>query len=156
MTAARTFLEPVVAATRETLERMLSLRAVSVTPGTSPAVAPVHEVSAIVGFAGAGAQGALVLSTDRATAVALVSRLAGQELSTFDAEVADGLGELANIVAGAAKGAIRRGLVLSLPMVVGGAAHQVFETRAISNELAFFTSDAGPLCVQVHLREEAS
>lgn len=148
-------LDPVVAAARETLDVMLHLRAVEVTPALAGGVAPVHEVSAVIGLSGATAGGAVVLSTDRTTAAAVVSRLAGETFSEFDDDVADGLAELANIVAGAAKRGLRPGLTLSLPTVVAGAGHQIFRTRGVQNEIAFLTTELGPLCVQVHLREDA-
>ena len=152
-------LEPVVAAARETLSIMLRLDAVDVTTALASGVAPVHEVSAVVGLGGSGAHGALVLSTDRATAVRLVSRLAGQTFETFDDDVADGLGELANIIAGAAKGGLRRAeggpIDLALPTIVAGAGHQIFRTKGVSNRLAFLSSELGSLCVQIHLRVES-
>lgn len=149
-------LDPVVAAARETLSVMLRLEAVEVTPAMAQGVALVHEVSAVIGLSSADASGAVVLSTDRTTATAVVSRLAGEPIEAFDEDVADGLAELANIVAGAAKGGMRAGLALSLPTVVAGAGHQVFRTSGVRNELAFLTTALGPLCLQVHLREGGS
>lgn len=148
-------LEPVVAAARETLSLMLQLDAVEVTPAMAQGVAPVHEVSAVIGLSGEGSGGAVVLSTDKTTATAVVSRFAGEALPDFDDDVADGLAELANIVAGAAKSGMRPGLSLSLPTVVAGAGHVVFRTRGVQNEIAFLQTELGPLCLQVHLREGA-
>ena len=153
--SATALLQPVIDAARETLAKMLSLDDVAVVPAVAPGVAPVHEVSAVIGLSGDEVHGAVVLSADRATAAALVSRFAGEELAAFDEDVADGMAELANIVAGAAKKGLRPGLRLSLPTVVAGGGHQVFRTRGVTNELAFLDTAAGPLCLQVHLREGA-
>jgi chemotaxis protein CheX len=156
VTLSSSLLGPVVAAARETLSMMLGIEAVEVTPAVARAVAPVHEVSAVIGLSGNGASGAVVLSTDRGTAVAIVTRFAGEPLPEFGEDVADGLAELVNIVAGAAKSSMRSGLALSLPTVVAGAGHQVFRTRGVQNELAFLQTDLGPLCLQVHLREDGA
>lgn len=146
-------LGPVVDAARETLSLMLRLEAIEVTPALAEGVAPVHEVSAVIGLSAERTGGAVVLSTDRSTATAFVARLVGEDLPGFDDDVADGLAELANIVAGAAKSGMRPGLALSLPTVVAGAGHQVFRTRGVQNEIAFLQTELGPLCLQVHLRE---
>lgn len=148
-------LDPVIAATRETLSLMLRLEDVTIVPARSTGVAPVHEVSAVIGLSGDDVNGAVVLSADRATATALVSRFAGEPIGAFCDDVADGMAELANIVAGAAKRGLRPGLRLSLPTVVAGAGHQVFRARGVTNELAFLDTALGPVCVQVHLREGA-
>lgn len=159
MTPTLSLLGPVVTAARETFSLMMSLEAVEVTPAQAEAVAPVHEVSAVIGLSGAGVGGAMVVSADRGTAAALVSRFVGAPLAGFDEDVADGMAELANIIAGAAKAEAAAGggprLALSLPTVVAGAGHQVFRARGITNEMAFLQTEAGPLCLQVHLRREA-
>ncbi|MGE0709566.1 MAG: chemotaxis protein CheX [Planctomycetota bacterium] len=151
-------LERMVEAARETLALMAALEEVAVTYGAADAVAQVHEVSAVIGFGGPEAQGALVLSTDRVTATRLVSRIAGAELEELSEDVVDGLGELANIVAGRAAVGLGGGedLGLALPTVVAGGGHRVFRTRGVDNRFAFLQTPDGPLCLQVHVRAGAA
>lgn len=147
-------LDPFVSAALETLSVMAGLPPAEVTSGLVRGVAPVHEISAVIGFGGGSRQGALVLSTDRATASRLVARLGGEDEGTTpgEEELADGLAELANIVAGAALSALGGELGLGLPTVVAGSGHRVFRARAVENHLAFLATSVGSLCLQVHRR----
>ncbi len=77
------------------------------------------DVSAQVRFRGRNSDGQLVLAVDEDTAITLVRRISGLEVSAGDPLVADGVAELANIVAGVA------GLDFSLPIAVYQRAHAI-------------------------------
>ncbi|HEY5954994.1 MAG TPA: chemotaxis protein CheX [Polyangiaceae bacterium] len=98
--------------------------------------APHHanvDVSGVITLDGAKVA-RLALSFSRDTAVRMVAQLlAVDECDVDDAILGDGVGELANIVAGAAKGRlanIDRQVRLSLPEVVIGAAHELTMSQA--------------------------
>ncbi|MCA9073352.1 MAG: chemotaxis protein CheX, partial [Planctomycetaceae bacterium] len=63
---------------------------------------PTHELSAVIGVTGK-AVGTIVFSVDRGTAFAIVDRMLGIEVTEINAEVRDAVGEVTNMIAGAAK-----------------------------------------------------
>ena len=67
---------------------------------TSPA--PSYDVSSIIGFSG-NIVGSVVVSFQREAAERLATAFAGMPLKLADADFADAIGELANMIAGGAK-----------------------------------------------------
>ena len=80
-----------------------------------------HEVSGIIGLSGEKGSGTVVLSLARMVAVKSTGVLLGLEKDTVDEDVIDAIGELTNMVAGAAKSQLEfLQMSLSLPMVIMG------------------------------------
>jgi chemotaxis protein CheX len=106
------------------------------------------EISAIIGFSGDVA-GSCALRMSGNTAREAVSRLAGEPVDDA-AEIADGIGELANMIAGNAKAALEpRALSLSFPEVIRGKGHEIgFHRYADLFELHFM-SEIGKVAVIV-------
>jgi len=86
-----------------------------------------HYISGIIGMAG-DASGSVVVSFPRVLSIKLVSDFLGETLETVDQNVKDGIGELANIVAGGAKKRLsekKYSFKISIPTVVVGVDHQI-------------------------------
>lgn len=114
---------------------------------------PVHEFSAILGLGGEF-RGALVLSCPAAVARSIAAKLVHEEAPDLEV-IVDALGELVNVIAGAAKPALRilgyDDLALSLPTVVVGGSHKVFRKREVNAGLVIFDSPLGPFSLQACL-----
>jgi chemotaxis protein CheX len=83
-----------------------------------------YDVSGVIGLTG-GAKGSVSLSFPRATARGVVAAFTGGADVTTN-QISDAVGELANIVAGAAKHDLAHyKLAISLPTVIQGAGHAV-------------------------------
>jgi chemotaxis protein CheX len=83
------------------------------------------SISGVIGLSGT-ARGFVVISYPKSLAVKIVSRFLGAELDEFSPYVADGIGELTNMVAGnAQKHFPNFRLSLSLPHIVFGANHRI-------------------------------
>jgi chemotaxis protein CheX len=106
------------------------------------------EISAVIGFSGEVA-GSCALRMSGTTAREVVSRLAGEPVDDA-AEIADGIGELANMIAGNAKASLEpREISLSFPEVIRGKGHEIgFHRYADLFELRFM-SEIGNLAVIV-------
>ena len=76
------------------------------------------DVTAVIGFSG-GATGSTALCFSRSAAVKIASRFAGADIDPGGPDLADALGELANIVAGGAKSKLEGcNINVSMPRVV--------------------------------------
>ena len=110
-------------------------------------------VSGFIGLAGATC-GSITLHVPAQTACLLISRMSGLTLSTVDNDVADGVGELTNIIAGRAKFLMRScGFFfdISLPKVAYGQDYDLTQNFKIPSIVFEFSSAAGPFLVDVTL-----
>lgn len=83
-----------------------------------------YDVSGIIGLSG-GVKGLVALSFPRASALAIVQAITGEK-DVKEARIIDSIGELANIVAGAAKKDLSKFKIrISLPTVITGANHSI-------------------------------
>src|SRR5690606_21185875 len=109
---------PFINATIETFKSMVNCEA---KPGKVFLLktGKVHfDVSGIIGLSG-GARGTVALSFPRITALKVVTSFGGMKVLALDDIVTDAIGELANIVAGAAKKHLSQYKIsISLPTVV--------------------------------------
>lgn len=125
-------------------------------PALRKEVSGTFDASAIIGLSG-DCVGTVAMSYPAATAKAMVSRFIGSDVDEHDASFADALGELANMVTGAAKAKFEgMSVSISCPSVIVGAGHQVFQQRDMPVIEIPCDSDAGAFTVQVSIREQTS
>ena len=100
------------------------------------------RVSAMVHLAGDW-NGAVLIECSRGQACKFAGRfLSTEPPATFDDDVRDVLGELANMIGGNLKSMLTRGIRLSMPWVVDGSSSAVrFCGSALSERLAFDCED---------------
>ncbi len=111
----------------------------------------LHEVSGIIGLSGT-AVGTVVLSLSREVALKVAAALLLVEPDDITSDVIDAVGELTNIVAGAAKGELDQfQLSISLPTVVMGRDHQMRFPSNVTPICVPFTTPWGPLALEVGL-----
>ncbi len=115
---------PFIKATIETFATMVDL---TVTPGKiklKEDTDPSYDVSGIIGLGG-GAKGTVALSFPRMTALNVVRAFMGEKVISTN-KMVDAIGELANIVAGAAKRELTQYKIqISLPTVIVGEKHAI-------------------------------
>jgi chemotaxis protein CheX len=110
-------------------------------------------VSGIIGLAGES-MGSVVLSFDEATAIKVISKIMGTSYSEVNADVIDGIGELANIIAGDAKNRLtQKGYKfdVSIPRVVSGRQYFSTQTRNVPCIVIEFTIPSGSFKLEVSL-----
>jgi len=80
-----------------------------------------HEISGVIGLSGPKGSGTVVLSLNTNVAMCATGVLLAMEKDTVDEDVVDAIGELTNMVAGAAKSELEfLSMNLSLPTVIMG------------------------------------
>ncbi|MBN2474753.1 MAG: chemotaxis protein CheX [Pirellulales bacterium] len=110
---------------------------------------PDYEISGIIGLSGR-AVGTVVLSLSKEVALKAASTLLMCETSEVDAEVIDAVGELTNMVAGAAKSELEEyELAVSLPNVVTGRHHEIRFPSNVTPICVPFETDWGDLSLEV-------
>lgn len=113
----------------------------------------MHEVSGLIGLSGA-LRGMVVVNLARETALRAAGILLGSEPHELDAEVMDAIGELTNMIAGSAKTQLERyELSMGLPTIIMGENQTIMFPSGATPFIIPFTSEIGPLCVQVGLVE---
>jgi len=149
-------MKPFVDGTVEVFQCLLRIRLKESAVEFKDAAEGTFDLSAVIGLTGA-ATGSFVLSAPCETARRLVGRMLGQGEAVSDQDMADGTGELLNIIAGRAcqkLGSLGiEGLYLSLPTVVVGRHRVVWATKDLPCLLMrFFDSDLGSFSIEVNLK----
>lgn len=112
------------------------------------------DVSAVIGFTG-GYQGMVILSFPANVAAQIVERSIG-EIVIDEEEIADAVSEFLNMISGSAKRsltAVGRPVNMSLPTVVIGRNHRVFQHTNQPCMRIDFESDLGPFYIQMSLEK---
>ncbi len=114
---------------------------------------PHHEISGVIGLSGK-AIGTVVLSLSKEVAVQAASTMLMAEYTELNDDVIDAVGELTNMVAGAAKAELEQyDLSISLPNVITGKGHEIRFPSNVSPICVLFESQWGDLSLEVGLAE---
>jgi len=151
-------LDAFVHAARVTFETMLGIDVAATRREHGVGATGGYDVSGIVGLSHLGGRagedrGALVISFPEAVARRTVGRILGAECPVLDQDVADGIGELVNVIAGHAKRGLARAGVEScrtaLPSVILGSQHRVFHKRDVVRSAVEFECELGTFLLQL-------
>ena len=144
-------INPFIAAVNTTFRTMLGWEVRRGKPVIKQTRTAEHSVSGVIGLSGK-AVGTVVLSFSTPVALKAASALLMEELSEINTEVLDAVGELTNMVAGAAKAQLEEyQLSVSLPNVVTGHNHIVHFPSTVTPIAIPFETDYGPFTLEVAL-----
>jgi chemotaxis protein CheX len=111
------------------------------------------DVSGVIGLTGA-ARGSLALSFSEPCILKVVSNMLGEEQTSINGDVKDAVGELTNMVSGAARKKLEaEGLSVSaaIPTVVSGGGHSIRHVLGGPSIIIPFDTESGPFFVDVCL-----
>lgn len=146
------YVNPFITSTIATFKTMLNTDVKPGKPAIKQEPFPTYDVSGIIGLSGS-AQGSIAISFPKHMALRVVSLLIGQEIKVVGPDLSDGIGEIANIIAGNAKQHLTGfSLSISLPNVVLGKSHSLSGQRGIPTLVIPFTSDMGEFAMEVALK----
>ena len=109
------------------------------------------DVSGIIGFTGA-ATGSMALSFSEGCILKIVSNMLGEEIKEINGDIKDAVGEITNMVSGAARKKVESlGLSISaaIPTVVAGKGHSVSHIMGGPSIIIPFEIDQGSFVVDV-------
>jgi chemotaxis protein CheX len=147
---------PFIEATKNVFSTMLKMKVTFGTPVQQREPDPKYDVSGIIGLSGE-LSGVIVLTFPTETALKCVEAFAGMKVEPDSESFADALGELTNMVSGAAKARIKGfDLSISCPSVVMGQGHTV---RQISDAECIYIpceTEVGDFFVAVCIRDASA
>ncbi len=125
------YVNPFIKATVETFDRMLNMKLDIGTPILKKDASHSFDVSGTIGLSG-DAQGMISISFPKTLALKIVSLLLDEEIKIVGDELTDGIGEIANIIAGNTKQYLTQfKLSISLPTVIIGSGHSVVSKSSV-------------------------
>jgi len=146
------YVNPFVKATVLTFKTMLSSEAKPGEIFIKKDDHPTYDISGTIGLSGE-AQGSIVLSFPKILALKIVSKLLGTPVKVIGDELMDGIGELANIIAGNAKQDLSDFSVsISLPNVVIGKNHFVVTRSDAPTIVVPFLMDIGAFDMEITIK----
>jgi len=144
-------INPFVSALKNTFKTMLSCEARRGDLAVKQSARAAHDVSGVIGLSGK-AVGTVVVSFSTQVALKAASTMLLMEATQIDDDVIDAVGELTNMVAGAAKAELEEfKLMVSLPNVITGPAHEVHFPSEVTPISIAFDTDWGPVSLEVGL-----
>jgi chemotaxis protein CheX len=114
----------------------------------------MYGVTGIIGLGGE-ATGAVVLNFPEDVAIKAVGSFVGESYETITSEVVDGVGELANIVAGDAKNRLMQkgyNFDIGLPKIVVGRNYVTAQSQSVMCIVIAFKSTIGRFTLEVSLK----
>lgn len=146
------FITPFVASIKNVFSTMLQLPVTIGTPRLKSNPQPSHEVSGIIGMSGS-IVGTIVLSFEREGAIRIVELFAGERFEPDSPDFADAIGELVNMVSGAAKAKFDAGEVsISCPSVVVGPGHTIAVPSDTPVVCIPCATDAGSVVIEIAIK----
>ncbi len=146
------YINPFVISTIETFRKMLNCEAKPGKVQLKKDTAFTFDISGVIGLSGE-AQGSICLSFPKLIALKVVSALVGNDVKIVGPEVADAIGEIANIIAGNAKQHLTQfNLSISLPKVIIGKDHKIASQRGVATIVVPFESPLGNFAMEVSLK----
>ena len=143
---------PFISATVETFKTMLALDLETGVPELKTEATHSYDVSGVIGLSGE-AEGVISLSFPKIMALKVVSKLLGVEIKVIGPDLTDGIGELANIVAGYAKqGLTNYSLSISLPNVIIGSGHRIATQSGVPTIIVPLKGELGEMAMEVSLK----
>ncbi len=146
------FINPFMRATLDTFKTMLNTDAKPGVPQLKKEKMPTYDVSGIIGLSG-DAKGSITISFPKIMALKVVSVMIGVKLKVIGPELTDGIGEIANIIAGNAKQHLNGlNLSISLPNVVVGKEHTLVTQKDVPTLVIPYTTEMGNFSIEVTLK----
>jgi chemotaxis protein CheX len=146
------YVNPFITSTIKTFKTMLNVDVSPGKPQLKKDTVPSYDISGIIGLSG-DAQGSIALSFSEETALNVVSGMLGVAVQNVGTELTDGIGELANIIAGFAKQDFKDfKLSISLPNVIIGKNHRISSPSGADAIKVPFTCQLGEFCMEVSLK----
>lgn len=147
--------QPFLVSTMKVLETQASVKPQAHKPyRRGPNEKLLGDISGVIGLVTDSFNGAVVLSFPKATFLAIMSKMLGEEFTELTNDLQDGAAELTNIIFGQAKVTLNNNgfkIQTALPSVIVGADHSVVLPNQGPRLVIPFSSDAGPFAVEICL-----
>ena len=145
------YINPFIAATVACYKNMMDAEPKQGMPFVKKEPFPKYDISGIIGLSG-GAQGSISLCYPLQSALDTVTKMVGIPITEVGVDLADAIGEIANIIAGFAKrDLVGLNLSISLPNVIISN-HVLSGLSGVPTVIVPFTSPLGPFAMEISLK----
>jgi len=151
MTINPKLIVPFVNSVRTIFSTMVRVESTIERPQLKTHPEPAYDVSGIIGFTGA-IVGSVVVSFQSACALKLVEAFAGMPLEKNSPDFCDAIGELANMIAGAAKKELGVTAGITCPSVVIGTGHVIARLSDVPCVVIPVSTPVGHFAVEVNIK----
>ncbi len=146
------YITPFIIAVKKLFDTMIEMPFSIGKPTLKKNTAPAYEISGIIGLSG-NVSGCVVINLSEKIALAMVSAMMGEEITVFDDDCTDAVGEIANMIAGNAKTDFPgENNSISVPSVVVGK-HKVAYPSGVPIICIPCNTDQGQLVIEVAIKE---
>jgi len=140
-----------VTAVREVFSTMLGTTVTVSSPHQKCTPAPTHDVSALIGLSGQ-VIGSMVLSFNQSTAVNAAAAFSGTSIPADHPDFPDAIGELANMIAGAAKKHFGASASISVPSIIMGSGHSVARLQNVPCIVIPCSTTFGDFAIEISVK----
>jgi chemotaxis protein CheX len=150
------FINPFLEGTISVLKTMAFIEPKPGKPYLKKGSNAIGDISGIIGLTGQ-IRGSLALSFSEQCIVNIVSNMLGEEIQTINGDIKDAVGEITNMVSGAARKKLEaEGISLSaaIPTVVSGKGHSISHVLGGPSIVIPFETEQGPFVVDVCMGKE--
>ncbi|MBN1435490.1 MAG: chemotaxis protein CheX [Sedimentisphaerales bacterium] len=145
------YINPFLNSIRSVFDTMIQIPLTIGKPSLKKDAVPRYDISSIIGLSGE-VSGCVVLNLSEALAMQLASGLIGEEVTEIDESCTDAIGEIANMIAGAAKKDLPgENNSISVPSIIIGR-HKIRYPRGLPIISIPCDTSAGRLAVEVALK----
>ncbi len=147
-------INPFIAATVNVLKTMARTDPKHGTPSIKQGSKTWGDVTGLIGMAGDGVCGSLIISFDEPCILKIVSNMLMEDFKEINNDVLDAVGEITNMISGGTKSALSEkgyNFNMATPMMITGkniSLSQLSKTPVITVP---FTTEAGQFVVEAHI-----
>lgn len=145
------FINPFLSATINVLTTMAFTEVQPGKPFLKKEKVSQGDVSGIVGITGPP-NGSMSLSFSKASIIAIVSNMLGENFQEVNDDIKDAVGELSNMICGTARNELGKkgySFKISIPIVVSGPGHEIRHQCKGPTIGIPFTTKAGPFVIEI-------
>lgn len=149
------FINPFLESTLNCLKMYADITAVKKNPSLKETLPEIYDISGIISLVGQ-LEGSAVVSFPKKLALYIVSSMWEEDITELNADVEDGIGEVANIIVGEARSKLKDAgydVTISVPSVVVGKGHKISRSKVIPYVSIPFATNKGIFEVNVGIRE---
>lgn len=145
------YINPFISSTVTTFKTMMNTNVKAGNVSLKKGDSPLFDVSGIIGLTGE-ATGSVCISFPKLVALEVISTMLGMTVDEIGPDVVDGIGEIANIIAGNAKQDLAQFKInISLPNVIIGQDHSVTPPTGAPALIVPFDSSLGNFAMEISL-----
>lgn len=147
--------EKIIESAKEIFSTMVMMEITVNGDNMTESVPMTESISGVIGLAGTH-KGVLAIHIPNKVAMAITSSFLGMDVDEVNADVADAVGELANMLGGNVKAILSengRDIDLSLPSTISGQQYDFQPTNEVERVIIPFRCDAGKFTIDFQLEK---